>query len=218
VTLRDGSRVILGPQTTLTVDGDFDRRTRTVRLSGEAYFDVRVVRNAPFVVRTGAVTTRVLGTSFTVSHYATDSATQLSVYSGRVEIGGRRSTMTLGAGMTARVTDSTAVLSRPNETKISTDWTTDRLIFERAPVAAVLQTLGRWYGYEFQLADSTLAAQKISAEFKGSDRQEMMVILKGALDVDLRFNGRVVTLVSRSNAGHAAKRRDGLKPSLEMGK
>jgi hypothetical protein len=90
----------------------------------------------------------------------------------------------------------------------------------------LLAAVGRWYGYEFRLADSTLRAQQLSVAFKVSDPTEMMAILKGLLEVNMTFDGThggmpVVTLIPRR--GHERQpnvpvRKDVFKPSLEIGR
>jgi transmembrane sensor len=219
VTLKDGTRVMLAPQTTMTVSGGFGDRTRTITLSGEANFEVKSSAGAPFIVRTGAVATRVLGTTFTVRHYATDDAVQVVVSSGKVEAKGDDASITVTSGNGAKITDSTATLARSGDMGTYTDWTKGRLVFERATVPAMLATLGRWYGYDFRLADTTIATERVSAAFNVADAQEMLVILKGVLGVDLRFEERTVTLVARRDAKKAPQHRSpAFKPSLEMGK
>jgi ferric-dicitrate binding protein FerR (iron transport regulator) len=110
LTLSDGSQVTLAPRTTLRIDPAFGRDTRTVALDGEAIFHVASRRAAPFLVRTGAVTTRVLGTTFDVRHYANDLRVQVAVVEGKVVSGGRAGAITLAAGMVGEISDSTTAL------------------------------------------------------------------------------------------------------------
>ncbi|HMI05640.1 MAG TPA: FecR domain-containing protein [Pedobacter sp.] len=53
---------------------------------GEAFFDVTPDADRPFIVRTGTLSTRVLGTSFNVKAYAELDEMQVSVLTGRVEV------------------------------------------------------------------------------------------------------------------------------------
>jgi ferric-dicitrate binding protein FerR (iron transport regulator) len=162
VRLSDGTQVRLGPATTLSLSGQFGQRTRSVRLSGQALFVVTETGHIPFVVHTNAVTTRVLGTTFTLRHYPTDTAVQIIVESGRVATNGRGAPVTLSAGDVAHVTDSTIALATGRGPGQFMDWEHDLLVFRGTPVPELLTTVGRWYGYEFRLADSSLSVGRVS--------------------------------------------------------
>ena len=64
--LTDGTTVTLKGKSQLEVATDFNHQTRTVTLRGEAFFEVAHNADKPFLVLTGDVVTKVLGTSFTV--------------------------------------------------------------------------------------------------------------------------------------------------------
>ncbi len=64
--LKDGTTVTLKGKSQLQVATDFNETTRTVTLNGEAFFEVAHNADKPFLVLTGNVITKVLGTSFTV--------------------------------------------------------------------------------------------------------------------------------------------------------
>lgn len=193
VTLDDGSRIVLAPETHLqyTVDR---ANVRTVELIGEAFFTVSSRANAPFVVRTGGVRTRVLGTTFDVRYYPGDAAAQVAVLSGRVATGGARSSAILAAGHVGQVTDSSVVVNPSDDPSRVAAWTDGRLIFRNTPVPVMLATLGRWYGYEFHLADSTLAGRHVSIGFSTDEPAEAMNMVKVVLGVTMTFDGHVVTL------------------------
>ena len=62
----------LAPRTTVRMLA-FGPQGRTVALDGEAFFDVPHANRAPFIVQTGRVSTRVMGTAFDVHHYHGES-------------------------------------------------------------------------------------------------------------------------------------------------
>ena len=64
--LPDGTTVTLKGKSHIEVATDFNQTTRTVTLQGEAFFEVAHNANKPFLVLTGTVVTKVLGTSFSV--------------------------------------------------------------------------------------------------------------------------------------------------------
>ena len=64
VTLPDGSEVWLRNGARVNYGNDFGRKTRSVSLSGEAFFDVESDPECPFLIHAGDLDVRVTGTSF----------------------------------------------------------------------------------------------------------------------------------------------------------
>jgi transmembrane sensor len=84
--LHDGSRVTLQPNSILYYPEFFNGEKREVHLSGEAFFDVVKDPQKPFFVKTNAITTQVLGTSFNVRAYKSEKNILISVRSGKVSV------------------------------------------------------------------------------------------------------------------------------------
>jgi ferric-dicitrate binding protein FerR (iron transport regulator) len=224
--LPDGSRVTLAPETRIRYTASAGG-TRTVTLEGRAYFEVTQGAATPFIVETGAVRTRVLGTTFDVQHYREDDVVQVAVMTGKVATGGRGAPVVLTPGMVAQVTDSTATTNVVRDIGAVTGWTSGRLIFVRTRVPQMLDVVGRWCGYEFRLADPTLASQHVTTVLTVDDPAKTLVLLKSLLNVTMTFDGNVVTLHAdghsrdgRSTPSAPANRggRDAFSISPEIGK
>lgn len=82
--LADGTQVWLSPSSTLQYPEKFNGRTREVNLHGEAFFSV--AKGSPFIVHSGQVETRVLGTSFTVQAYDRQPEIGVTVLTGKVAV------------------------------------------------------------------------------------------------------------------------------------
>jgi ferric-dicitrate binding protein FerR (iron transport regulator) len=222
VTLADGSHVRLAPLSRLVVEPGFGSAERAVSLEGEAMFEVTSASEAPFIVRTGSVTTRVLGTTFDVRHYPHDSVVRVVVTSGKVTAGGHRTPVTLTAGTMGLVTDSTAVATAVGTMDPYTSWVDGRLTFANTEVPTMLATVGRWYGYTFVLADSTIASQHVTTEFNIAARQETLAAIRSLLNVTMTFTDSTVVLHAQrpgQSAQPAPRRTRRIVPlSSEVGK
>lgn len=194
VAFADGSRMTLAPRTTVTLRTDADTHERTAILTGEAHFDITPSTHAPFTVRAGSSTVRVLGTTFDVRRYPGESRGRVIVWSGRVAVATRGAPMTLAAGMVGVFSDSAVTMSADAEQTVSTDWTQGRLVFRHAPVTLVLDALKRWYGYDFRLADSSLVREYVTTTFTLGDTRQTLQRLKTLLGVRMTFEDSVVTL------------------------
>lgn len=85
VTLPDGTTAELQPDTRLFYPKKFCGKTRTVRLEGEAYFEVKKDREKPFVVATEEAEVQVLGTHFNVKAYRGEPY-RISLLEGSVKV------------------------------------------------------------------------------------------------------------------------------------
>lgn len=85
--LPDGTRVWLNAGSRLNYDSNMLRKdTRTVTLSGEAFFDVARDKDRSFVIHTDKIAIRVLGTAFNVKAYPRDKVTETTLMRGSVEL------------------------------------------------------------------------------------------------------------------------------------
>jgi ferric-dicitrate binding protein FerR (iron transport regulator) len=187
ITLSDRTRMILAPFTTARVDGE------TIVLEGEALFDVTARPSHPLIIRTAGVTTRVLGTVFSVRRYPDEPETRVVVSEGRVSTGESRQ-VTVSAGMVARVTDSSVVTTTTDVTPY-TSWTRGVLVFRGTPVREAVLTIGRWYGVRFRVTDSLLAGERITATFDYASSREAIAALRHLLDITTAYDSTDATLI-----------------------
>ncbi len=84
--LSDGTVIMLQPQGSLEFFEEFPSDKREIKLTGEAFFDVTKDKNRPFVINTGDVTVKVLGTSFNVRAYEGAKEISVAVKTGKVSV------------------------------------------------------------------------------------------------------------------------------------
>jgi transmembrane sensor len=196
VTLDDGTRVTLAPQTTLRL-AEFSARNRTVSVDGKAYFEVMHAAGAPFEVHTGTVTTRVLGTAFLVDHTPYGSRVRVAVEEGKVRVSDSlrvNADVTVTAGDVGEITDSTTAVKTIADSTSGVEWSRGQLVFYDMPVATVLRTLSRWYGYQFRCADSTLPQRSVTIGLSVRSSASALATLEQVLRVSLVMAGDTVTL------------------------
>lgn len=85
-TLADGSRIWLAPGSRFSYPESFSDSTRNVALQGEAFFEVAKDKAHPFIVQSGALRTRVLGTSFNIHAYGDEDKINVTLLTGKVAI------------------------------------------------------------------------------------------------------------------------------------
>lgn len=201
VDLVDGTRVTLGAASRLDVPVDFGDRTRTVMLTGEAYFVV-AHQARPFRVRTATTTAEDLGTAFVVSARPRDSVVNVVVVEGKVVVRPGTATpghgVVLSRGQLARVATSGLVsVTADVDVAAWLAWMEGRLDFHKVPLATVRAVLERWYDVRIELPDSTLASVPVSASFDGQTADEALGTLARLLGLRYVRQGATVRFLAR---------------------
>jgi transmembrane sensor len=86
ITLPDGSKAILKPNSYLSYNVSFNGALREIYLAGEAFFIVKKNPKKPFVVYANGLVTKVLGTSFSIKAFEADKEVTVDVKTGKVSV------------------------------------------------------------------------------------------------------------------------------------
>jgi len=84
--LPDGSRLWLNAGSKVSFAEGFATGKRELTLSGEGYFDVKHDPSKPFIIHTGSVDVKVLGTTLNVRAYPLDGFTETTLIQGKAEL------------------------------------------------------------------------------------------------------------------------------------
>lgn len=84
--LVDGTKVDLAAGSKFAYPALFNDSLRIVDLEGDARFAVNHVENKPFLIRTGDLQVRVLGTVFNVQSFNTDQYVRVALFEGSVQV------------------------------------------------------------------------------------------------------------------------------------
>ncbi|TDW96578.1 FecR family protein [Dinghuibacter silviterrae] len=139
VILPDGSKVLLNAASSLTYPSAFQGQTRSVTLTGEAYFDIAPGKQ-PFEVSAEGVDTRVLGTRFDVMAYPDEPYLRTTLVEGKVQVAG----VTLLPGREALV-DHQGLRVQDGDIERAIAWTTGFFEFQDADIATIMREVSRWY-------------------------------------------------------------------------
>jgi transmembrane sensor len=209
VILPDGSRVMLEPLASLRYNDTFNKSKRTVRLKGNAFFSVVKNKELPFVVQTDVITTRVLGTEFTIKKNTTSGETEVEVLSGKVEVNiARKRTSNasekehvfLTANLKATFQPEkneliTGLASRPKLVhKQETSPTQKLFIFQDTSLKDVIHDLEEAYGVTITVADEHNLSCPITADLSGEPLQTQLDMIVSALNAEFSVNQAGVTI------------------------
>ncbi len=196
VALPDGSTVELNSGSAIDYPRAFWRvpfvaaEARTVRLVGEAYFDVET-DGRPFVVETADAHVRVLGTAFNV-RTRDGIGTVVTVAEGRVQVDGVPSAdaVVLAAGERARVVVGVPTVEATGAAQ-SLAWRSRGFAAQDVPLAAVLSELERRFAVEITLNAPDAAGDTLTLYFpQPTDAEAILRDVCTARDLRYRRTSR----------------------------
>jgi transmembrane sensor len=203
VRLSDGTRVLLGPASRLTLAKGYGGRSREVQLRGEALFDVPHDDARPFTVHAGGARVRDIGTVFSVDSDA-DGGVRVVVTDGAValrpEQGGGADELVLREGERGVLAEGRTRAERAPATADDLAWTRGELVFRDAPIAEVAEEMRRWYGVELRAGDSAVAGRRLTASFEGEDSGKVLEVIALALGAEMTMRGDTAVLSAQSAA------------------
>lgn len=199
VRLADGTRVVLGPDSRLTVPADYGTSSRSVELRGDGYFDV--IHNAAkqFAVRVGKAVVEDIGTTFTIESDDA-AATSVSVVTGSVRLREAESEpasgVVLAAGDRGSIDESGRASAQQHVVRDEdVAWTRGHLVFRDAPLSRVANELRRWYGVTLRVNDSALLNQPVTMGFAGEPADRVLDIIGLTLGARVQRQGDTATLI-----------------------
>lgn len=198
ILLADGSKVWLNEGSRLEYPNTFtEGAPREVTLIGEAFFEVEKAQDWPFIVHTGGVETKVLGTEFNVKAYPEMEDVLVSVRSGKVMVSHNRKTLaTLVRNQELRIPvldkpgiplEASQIVEKDLHKKIAGSWKDGHLEYEDETFASIIGDLERFYQISIELERPELGRQIITTSVsKSSDPSEIIKILSRLLNTEYR--------------------------------
>lgn len=212
--LPDRSAIDLNTDTEIAVDYTSQARTIDLR-RGEAHFVVARDANRPFVVRTGGVAVRAIGTAFNVRRHA--DKVEVLVTHGRVDVQDARegrslltpaateTTPALAAGqrivVTAAPADSlVAPMPAPVENIPAPEivrrlaWQERRLEFGPTPLDEIVTEFNRYSHRRLVIADPEIATLSVGGTFQAGDVDTLVQLLESSFGIVSERRGETTFL------------------------
>jgi len=213
ITLSDGSIVTLNSETTLKYPTSFDGQTREVYLNGEAFFDVAKDHKHPFIVHTGKMSIRVLGTAFNVKSYANDAESETTLIRGAIEVTladrpsdriilkphdklilknnsfkkyrpNKYAAIAVDSVRTHYALTNLTYFKSNDSTIIETSWVNNKMVFKDENFDDLAIMMERWYGVKIKFKNNDVKAYR----FTGIFEKESITEALNALQLIENFN------------------------------
>jgi len=192
IQLPDGTTAFLNAGSKLIYPSFFEGKTREVFLVGEGFFEVAHDPQMPFIVKTGELSVKALGTSFNVSAHPDDKITEVVLVKGRVglqENGFKliRKQQILEPDQLAcfdRETGQIAVRNVDFESYVA--WHLGYLNFESTDLSRIVVKLERYYDIHIKLGDKSLGYKKVTGKLKlKEDKDKVLNVLASTASLEL---------------------------------
>lgn len=173
--LPDGSSVILSPGSKLNYPSSFDDMLkREVYLEGQAFFDIKHNASRPFIVHTGKIETRVLGTAFNIKAIPGESEITVTVKRGKVKVSDQDKTLGIIVPDQQIVYNKVKVKS---DVKVVPDenylvWKEEDLLVDNLTIAEAARLLEDKYKVTIKIAEPSIGSQRFTASFAKNESFE----------------------------------------------
>ncbi|WP_134089272.1 FecR family protein [Olivibacter sp. XZL3] len=206
--LPDGSVVWLAPRSSVQYAGTFQAKVREVSMQGDVFFEVAKDPNRPFLINSGALRTKVLGTSFRI-RTGLKTEEEVSVVTGMVAVsridGNKGSSgqaddsqeVLLEADQKVRFDKREAQLIKTKETPRSSVkmWKKRSMSFEDTPLKNIASLLDSTFNVQIDFQDKRLESYTLTADFNQLNLISVMEIISQSLNLQYEISGDRIRLI-----------------------
>lgn len=192
-TLPDGSTITLNKHSKVSYSEPLFAQKRTVKMSGEVFFDVQKDPNKHFEVTANDVTVRVLGTSFNVK--SNNKMTEVIVETGLVQLSRN--------DVLIKLAPDEKAIARPNASGFEQEQQTDRLYdyyrsklfkLDGTPLWRFVEVLNDAYKTKIVIENSAIASLPLTTTFDNDSLPEILNTVCMSLHLRTERRGNTITI------------------------
>ena len=187
--MKDGSTIDLKKNTSITYAADFGKASREVELKGEAFFDVVHDESMPFVVKTGDLVIKDLGTSFNVMADEDSGIVKVDVVTGEVAFySGDAVMLNLVAGESGVYDKEKKTAYKTSDEDRSKIAKLIKLQFNDKELGEVVETLNRTYNTKIVIANDKVKKCRITVTFNNESLDAVVDIIAETLGLQVKHS------------------------------
>lgn len=197
ILLPDGTHIWLNSESEISYTSDFNLSNRSIKLKGEAFFDVKKNEYLPFNVEVDSINIQVLGTAFNVSAYADDPNIKVSLERGKVEVrmhDDNSFLATLNPNEQATI-DKKSIVTTITDCEAYTEsiWRQNVLKINNIYTDEMIKKLERWYGVHINVQNMPVS-KRYGLTIKEESLREMLELINSITPIIYRIEGEEVTI------------------------
>lgn len=191
IALADGTQVRLNQSSVLLYPEKFSGKERKVFLTGEAFFDIKHDGRHPFHVSTPYFDITDLGTSFSVSSYATDVEVSTTLKTGKIELKivgeDKVYSMKPNDQLVYNVKTKAVDLRQVTNEDDGLNWRNKQISLDDVTLAEAARIMGDVYGVKFVFRSSRHRNTKITVHFNRGESLKKALAIVGNLVPGLEY-------------------------------
>jgi len=191
--LPDGTSVTLNTGSVLEYPAAFRGGKRTVKLAGEAWFEVKHENTKPFIISSRNIIVEVLGTSFYVNTNSPDGNVEVILNSGSVAVyyaDRPENRVLLTPGQKAEVSVAKSdIVKGVNGDQNYLSWMTKKFIYKNDPLSEIVTGLNKAYHVNIRIASPAISHCLVTATFDNQSLESVLKVLQATLDLRINVNG-----------------------------
>lgn len=197
VALPDGTNVWIHSTTSLTYNTNYHSKNRSVRLNGEAYFDVAHDKEHPFVVETEGMKIVVHGTKFNVESFPGSENTFVSLKEGSVSLETKAETRFLRPGEVGTFNKRNGQLQiEKGDIELAVSWASSQIVFKNRALNEICPLLSKWYNVKIHLDPELQKQYKYTFTLRHEPLEEIMRIMSRIHPISYEFSDENVLTIS----------------------
>ncbi|MDE6339910.1 MAG: FecR domain-containing protein [Muribaculaceae bacterium] len=181
LTLPDGTIVKINGNSSISFPAGFEKHSREVSFSGEAYFEVTKDPKSPFTIITPAMTVTVKGTAFNLMCRSGAKYSELSLDNGVVtvtqSISGNTVDVSPGTKLILDNATGQMILKPINSPQQNSSWTSMEIYFENASPAYLVDRLEQAYNITLDGDVKKKINENFTGTLPANDLDEALKIL-----------------------------------------
>nr|WP_294782139.1 FecR family protein [uncultured Flavobacterium sp.] len=164
IQLSDGSKIYLAANSSFQYPEKFDGDQRTVSLlKGNAFFEVAKDKQHPFIIHSGEIQTRVVGTSFHIQ--LSKLSCKVIVVTGKVNVSGKGQSVDLVPNQEA-LFESDKLTKQQADKAFLVNWYNEDVMLNQTTLKQVITILQYKYGVSFQYNNEHVLATPLTVFIK----------------------------------------------------
>lgn len=205
IVLSDGTSVHLNAGSSLKYPVKFiSGKNRQVFLTGEAFFDVLKNEYSPFIVTSGTMDVRVLGTKFNITSYPEDTQQSTVLVEGSVRLyeTGKdydeddSTLLSPGHKLDWNTADKTMIVNTVN-TELYTSWMSGKLVMKEMNFSNIIQRIERHYNVSITNEYEELNSRIFTATFETESIEEVFETFTLETSFEYEINGDQIRILKK---------------------
>ncbi|MFD2035705.1 FecR family protein [Belliella marina] len=193
ITLSEGTKIYLNAGSELKYPREFSDSSRTVTLTGEAFFEVEK-DGRPFVVKTDSKIIHVMGTSFNVNQTNAGDVS-VALVTGKVKINDELGNQVLLDPKEMLVMKGDGAFYKTDFDPLEiTGWKDKHLIFKRCTFEEVKMKIEKWYGVEVLQKGKIKPGWTYTGAYENETLENVLEGIKLTSGFTYNINNKTITI------------------------